>query len=256
MARKLYLLIFLLAPFLLSGCWLGKWTRSPGIVEENADALAEIQSRQDELDTRLIRLEADVGEQLEMIRALRADQAEFNGEIRLTLLAMQELFTDSRGQLKQVSGQIDRVLLKQSRYGAVSDSDSVAAIAPAIDPQPLYNAAYLDLIRGNYATALLGFESFLASYPDAALSDDARYWGRGVLPRGGAPRGGRGELRAGSARFPRLGTGAPRPSSSSAGPTWNSGSRTRRERYGHVLIEGHPDSVEAPLAQEMLKELG
>jgi TolA-binding protein len=56
--------------------------------------------------------------------------------------------------------------------------------APPVDPRPgteagpldLYQAAYLDFSRGNYALAIGGFREFLKRQPSDAAADDAQYW--------------------------------------------------------------------------------
>jgi TolA-binding protein len=56
--------------------------------------------------------------------------------------------------------------------------------APPVDPRPgterapldLYEAAYLDFSRGNYALAIGGFREFLKRQPNDAAADDAQYW--------------------------------------------------------------------------------
>lgn len=44
------------------------------------------------------------------------------------------------------------------------------------DPLAVYNAAYLDLSRGNYQLALQGFQQFLDNFPRSELADNAQYW--------------------------------------------------------------------------------
>ncbi len=43
-------------------------------------------------------------------------------------------------------------------------------------PQDLYQAAYIDFSKGNYALAIAGFREFLRRYPEMDLSDNAQYW--------------------------------------------------------------------------------
>ena len=40
----------------------------------------------------------------------------------------------------------------------------------------IYDNAYLDLNRGNYSLALIGFKDYLDKSPDSDLSDNAQYW--------------------------------------------------------------------------------
>src|SRR5262245_19916063 len=60
---------------------------------------------------------------------------------------------------------------------------AVAAIPPgarpstgALDPQDLYQAAYIDFSKGSYELAINGFRDFLRRYPDHPLASNAQYW--------------------------------------------------------------------------------
>jgi tol-pal system protein YbgF len=46
----------------------------------------------------------------------------------------------------------------------------------SLQPQDVYQAAYIDFSKGNYALAIAGFREFLRRYPDNDLSDNAQYW--------------------------------------------------------------------------------
>jgi len=44
------------------------------------------------------------------------------------------------------------------------------------DPEALYNTAYTDFSKGNYALAIAGFEEYQKLFPESALADNALYW--------------------------------------------------------------------------------
>jgi tol-pal system protein YbgF len=46
----------------------------------------------------------------------------------------------------------------------------------AIQPQDLYQAAYIDFSKGSYALAVDGFREFLRRYPDHPQANSAQYW--------------------------------------------------------------------------------
>ncbi|MBI4247270.1 MAG: outer membrane protein assembly factor BamD [Candidatus Rokubacteria bacterium] len=46
----------------------------------------------------------------------------------------------------------------------------------SLQPQDLYQAAYIDFSKGTYALAIAGFREFLRRYPGTDLSDNAQYW--------------------------------------------------------------------------------
>jgi tol-pal system protein YbgF len=46
----------------------------------------------------------------------------------------------------------------------------------ALQPQDVYQAAYIDFSKGSYALAISGFREFLRRYPDHELAANAQYW--------------------------------------------------------------------------------
>jgi tol-pal system protein YbgF len=51
-----------------------------------------------------------------------------------------------------------------------------------LQPQDIYQAAYLDFSRGSYSLAVAGFREFLRRYPEHDLAGNAQYWiGEGYL---------------------------------------------------------------------------
>ena len=44
------------------------------------------------------------------------------------------------------------------------------------DPEALYNTAYADFSKGNYALAISGFQEYHERFSDSALADNALYW--------------------------------------------------------------------------------
>jgi TolA-binding protein len=46
----------------------------------------------------------------------------------------------------------------------------------ALQPEDVYQAAYIDFSKGNYALAIPGFREFLRRYPEHKLADSAQYW--------------------------------------------------------------------------------
>ncbi len=52
----------------------------------------------------------------------------------------------------------------------------------ALQPQDIYQAAYIDFSRGSYSLGVAGFREFLRRYPDHDLAGNAQYWiGEGYL---------------------------------------------------------------------------
>ncbi len=52
----------------------------------------------------------------------------------------------------------------------------VDTLRPGIDPDQLYNTAYLDFTRGKYQIAIAGFDQFVVMFPQSDMADNAQYW--------------------------------------------------------------------------------
>src|SRR5688572_7092561 len=46
----------------------------------------------------------------------------------------------------------------------------------ALQPQDIYQAAYIDFSKGSYPLAVAGFREFLRRFPEHALAGNAQYW--------------------------------------------------------------------------------
>ena len=46
----------------------------------------------------------------------------------------------------------------------------------ALQPEDVYQAAYIDFSKGSYALAITGFREFLRRFPEHKLADNAQYW--------------------------------------------------------------------------------
>jgi tol-pal system protein YbgF len=71
------------------------------------------------------------------------------------------------------------------RAGAASPPPAPVAPAPpavsrpttgALQPQDIYQAAYLDFSKGSYALAIAGLREFLRRFPEHELAGNAQYW--------------------------------------------------------------------------------
>jgi len=46
----------------------------------------------------------------------------------------------------------------------------------SLQPQDIYQAAYIDFSKGSYSLAIAGFREFLRRYPEHELGGSAQYW--------------------------------------------------------------------------------
>jgi TolA-binding protein len=60
--------------------------------------------------------------------------------------------------------------------GPMEPTPSSRSSTNALQPQDIYQAAYIDFSKGSYPLAVAGFREFLRRYPDHALAGAAQYW--------------------------------------------------------------------------------
>ncbi len=76
-------------------------------------------------------------------------------------------------ELSRKMEQVKREISTKKDTGAVSDTSEVMV---NVDPKRLYDAAYLDLTKGNYDLAITGFSNYLKYFPETEQAGDAQYW--------------------------------------------------------------------------------
>jgi tol-pal system protein YbgF len=60
--------------------------------------------------------------------------------------------------------------------GPVAPTAGARPSTGALQPQDIYQAAYIDFSKGSYPLAISGFRDFLRRYPDHELAANAQYW--------------------------------------------------------------------------------
>lgn len=206
-ARSRGALFVLAVVVLLPGCYGKKTLRQPITVEEIAADVADIRRGQDDVREDVKALQAKIESQGETIRTLQAENHYLYDELETKLASidakLQEVinretgFRDASpywsGSAPQSEERSDWTAAAQEGEARVAPQDVATPAAPA-EPLPgrelvaetsadadgqskrVYDQAYLDLTRGNYSLAILGFKEFLRRLPASDLSDNAQYW--------------------------------------------------------------------------------
>lgn len=111
-----------------------------------------------------------------------------NVQIQLLTELNADLLTEienTRQDLRELSAKIDDNQTGLSRvyqkFGISRNAPEPIDTTPKVkstqvDPDELYNTAYLDYTRGNYDVAIDGFKRYLQYFPNTELSDNAQYW--------------------------------------------------------------------------------
>lgn len=170
-----------LIALLAAGCYGAKLLRQPIAVNETEQRVRSLTEQQAALQAEIARLAQTIERQEELIRSLRAD----------TQTRLSELSDNVSSLGSRVEDRLDRPPSHSpiTNYPAMpvpttpsppagtgaADSSSASGLSPA-QVKVIYDNAYLDLNRGNYALALLGFRDFLGKAPGSDLADNAQYW--------------------------------------------------------------------------------
>ncbi|PYN09796.1 MAG: hypothetical protein DME02_02100 [Candidatus Rokuibacteriota bacterium] len=138
----------------------------------------------------------------------------------------------------------------------------------ALQPQDIYQAAYLDFSKGSYALAIAGFREFLRRFPDQPLAGAAQYWigeahialARGYANAGQAPQATEAleqavqEFRKVLANYPRSDK-APASLYREALALLELKQTDAAQQRLQYLVETFPQSEESVLARERLAAL-
>jgi tol-pal system protein YbgF len=167
-----------LAALALSGCWGARFVRMPSYAEETRAEVSDLTAQNAELLRRLERMDERLGEQSDLLRSIRAESASEMTALRERIEMLEErIGTSSEARSRAPRAAADP--------GAGAPADTSAGGPPGPDPRARYDAAYLELLKGNYDLAIAGFTDHLERHPDDELADNAQYWiGECHLARG------------------------------------------------------------------------
>ena len=136
-----------------------------------------------ELDSRLLRLERVLTNQslLDLNQRIESQQAEVRA-LRGKLEELEHNVGKTQDSQRDMYGDVDRRLATLEGGGVAGAPRNVPGAQPAALPVPQgddrqnYQAAFDLLKDGKYPEAVSGFKQYLATFPNAALADNAQYW--------------------------------------------------------------------------------
>jgi len=225
------------------------------------------------------------GESETVLSQLERRTREQAGESARQLSAMNARIDGLTAEMNRLSARLDELAQRldtQSRPQAAGPGGRPTP-SPAPAPSPSagsrspgdgtadesFKAAYLDFTKGNYTLAIAGFREFVRRYPDAPQVDGAQYWigesyfsmGRAAASAGQTEKA-REALEQSVQEFRRVFVNYPRGRQVPTALYKEALALVElkqvkvaqaRLRY---LVDNFPQSVEAPLARERLKNLG
>src|SRR5689334_4029864 len=140
-----------------------------------------VQIKLNDLDTRLQRIERANQSVVEMAQKLDSTQAEIRS-LRGTVDELQNNNEALKRQQRELYSDLDKRLAANAAAGAgvpggvVPSGGVPGSPGSAATEQTAYSQAFDALKASNYQAAISGFESFLTTYPNSPIAENAQYW--------------------------------------------------------------------------------
>ena len=145
-----------------------------------------LQQRVDAIDARLVKIEAALQDNQQMlnllkeVETLKAELARLRGQ---TEVQVHQLDTLGKRQ-NDLYADLDKRVADLAKAAGPAPADAAQPAAadgsPQVDPQLVESRSYeaaLALFReANYPGAIAGFNGFLKAHPDSSLAANAQYW--------------------------------------------------------------------------------
>jgi TolA-binding protein len=254
-----------------------------GAAEEAAQQdLAKVRK---DLDTLNLAVHRSRGETETVLSQLERRSREQSGESTRQLSAMNTRIDGLTTEMNRLSARLDELAQRLDGQNRAPGAGPSARPQPSPAPTPSpsggarvpgdgtadesFKAAYLDFTKGNYTLAIAEFREFVRRYPDAPQADGAQYWigesyfsiGRAAASAGKAEQV-REALEQSVQEFRKVFVNYPRgrqvPTAlykEALALVELKQVKTAQARLRY-LVDNFPQSEEAPLARERLKNLG
>lgn len=168
---KISLVIALpLGMLLFSGCA----TRREIVRLKNQADFLENSNRR--LEERTARLDSLLREQIESSNRLRADLSTTLSEMDERMGIVESKLVDLGDRFPELSRKVEQVKREMSTKKDSTTASDSGGVRVNVDPKQLYDAAYLDLTKGNYDVAITGFSNYLKYFPETEQAANAQYW--------------------------------------------------------------------------------
>jgi tol-pal system protein YbgF len=159
-----------------AGCSPSKTVRMPETVDILDARVASIQEQQALLQSSLTEIKETLARQEEILRSLRADTQTRFSELTTNMDTVRNKMEESMQRRSLFQSAPPVSTLPPAGLGQMPDSTGAQGSMSPSEIKRIYDDAYLDLNRGNYSLALMGFQSFLRRAPQSELADNAQYW--------------------------------------------------------------------------------
>jgi tol-pal system protein YbgF len=136
-----------------------------------------VQIKLQDVDTRLARIERVVANQslldlANQIEAVRIDVRSLHNDVDL----LNHNLDASRKQQHDLYADLDQRLKALENRGGAAGAAASGAPVGDVNDKVSYQAAFDLLKESQYDRAVAAFQSFLSTYPNSQLADNAQYW--------------------------------------------------------------------------------
>lgn len=173
-------IVILMGLFLVSCATRKEITQFKDDSQTIQNQLVSLQSENKELRQRLQKIEKEIENIEKQANVNRADMLAEMEDLKRQFQFLNQMLEDNISQVSKYmnkSGSANRRLPANPSHADSAAKDTTTRdTADQVDAQKLYDSSYLDISRGNYELARMGFQEFLKRFPESSLADNAQYW--------------------------------------------------------------------------------
>ena len=169
MTKNVFVLLLLFVLFFgLGGCA----SRQEIVrLKEQADYLEQSNHK---MEKTIAQLDSLAREQLKQTKNLKADMNSSFEEMNQRVDVLENKLEEPKRWSYKASGEKETVAISDTNKKETKPDTTKLVVN--LNPEKLYKSAYLDLTRGNYDLAIVGFSDYLKYFPEADLAPNAQYW--------------------------------------------------------------------------------
>ncbi|MCD6501225.1 tol-pal system protein YbgF [bacterium] len=205
----------------------------------------QIQSRQ------LMRLDSLMTENVRLLRAIQASHSADMSALQEEMRIVESIMRDSGFKVNNLNDRIESLKDDIAARPPV-EGDSLDVVGPRGDE--VFSTALIDLNRGKFELAIMGFKSYLEKFPDGPRADDAQYnIGEAQLAKAEYPEAAMSYLTV-TRKWPKSDL-VPSALYKAARCYEKMDQVGMAKNYYKQLIERHSGAAEAELAKKRMQEL-
>lgn len=172
----------LLSCLLLSACGGGRIESAESELNSVRKRVAKLERDEEEQQQAM----ADLTRELKEVRTVAAQVNADSDALQAAVEGLTERLSETNTRLDKLSSRMGSGAATAG-YDPSYDGSVDTGIPVPTEPRPspdmssappaqMYDMAYGDYTKGNFALALLEFQEYLTKYPDTDLADNAQYW--------------------------------------------------------------------------------